>query len=575
MTNLNALLIKSLNKSVDALKTVTEQNEKIFQKLVPAIDTLNHSLERIVKVKKPEEMPDNPLQEDPTNPLLKRISGSIALTNKILIGISAAFAFTKALEKTPSILGGVVKLLDFGFMYLLKPLADLLAMILLPIAVNVIKLAGWIQDQPEWFKKIVGGLELVAAVMLGLVAKFGIGGLSKAAGKLGSIAEGTLGKIGVDGLKASLGNIVEWFEKKVVPKLEWAFEKSGLKTVWDWIARSITKDAEGIVNFFGPTFRNIAARITAWLEESRIGRALLAIGEKIGVWLEESGISKIFTRIGEYLSEKGLLGILITCGEVLGKFFKITLIADIIAAITGWLSDLVGPNNPLKHLLLFVADLSNMVSRMLDVVGWVIDAFRDVWAALNGDFSFKNLNARLTAICSDFANVFLDTYNVLATLINKYLGTNIQKATRLNEQGTTGGTYSGIGYNENGTDVNSLIPSNNDSSSSSSGRSSNNNSVDYNKANSDYSKQNMTPNGDGTNTIHMFATGGIVTAPTLGMVGEAGPEAIIPLDQMPNMGGNVTITVNGILDKSELKSMIGDIVDTKLNKHTRVTGSVW
>ena len=47
--------------------------------------------------------------------------------------------------------------------------------------------------------------------------------------------------------------------------------------------------------------------------------------------------------------------------------------------------------------------------------------------------------------------------------------------------------------------------------------------------------------------IPMLAAGGIVTAPTLAMIGEAGPEAVIPLDRMGDMGGgtNVTIHVNG------------------------------
>lgn len=41
-----------------------------------------------------------------------------------------------------------------------------------------------------------------------------------------------------------------------------------------------------------------------------------------------------------------------------------------------------------------------------------------------------------------------------------------------------------------------------------------------------------------------FANGGIVTQPTLGLVGEAGPEAIIPLDRMRELGGNtINITV--------------------------------
>jgi hypothetical protein len=50
--------------------------------------------------------------------------------------------------------------------------------------------------------------------------------------------------------------------------------------------------------------------------------------------------------------------------------------------------------------------------------------------------------------------------------------------------------------------------------------------------------------------VPMMAEGGIVTSPTLAMVGEGrGPEAIIPLDRMASMGfggnGGVTINVNG------------------------------
>lgn len=47
--------------------------------------------------------------------------------------------------------------------------------------------------------------------------------------------------------------------------------------------------------------------------------------------------------------------------------------------------------------------------------------------------------------------------------------------------------------------------------------------------------------------IPMLANGGIVTGPTLALIGEAGPEAVIPLDRMGSMGGgsNVTINVQG------------------------------
>lgn len=47
--------------------------------------------------------------------------------------------------------------------------------------------------------------------------------------------------------------------------------------------------------------------------------------------------------------------------------------------------------------------------------------------------------------------------------------------------------------------------------------------------------------------IPMLAEGGITTGPTLAMIGERGPEAVIPLSKLGNMGGstNITINVNG------------------------------
>jgi hypothetical protein len=55
-------------------------------------------------------------------------------------------------------------------------------------------------------------------------------------------------------------------------------------------------------------------------------------------------------------------------------------------------------------------------------------------------------------------------------------------------------------------------------------------------------------NGGNTGSIQSFeamAAGGIVTGPTMALIGEAGPEAVIPLDKLGNIGGGVTINVNG------------------------------
>jgi hypothetical protein len=65
--------------------------------------------------------------------------------------------------------------------------------------------------------------------------------------------------------------------------------------------------------------------------------------------------------------------------------------------------------------------------------------------------------------------------------------------------------------------------------------------------------------------IPMLADGGIVTGPTLALIGEAGPEAVVPLDRMGGMGNNVTIHVNGGDPQS--------VVDA-LRRYMQLNGSV-
>ena len=56
--------------------------------------------------------------------------------------------------------------------------------------------------------------------------------------------------------------------------------------------------------------------------------------------------------------------------------------------------------------------------------------------------------------------------------------------------------------------------------------------------------------------IPFMAAGGIVTGPTLAMIGEAGPEAIVPLDRLGGMGGGVTVNVGGSVISE------GDLIET-------------
>jgi len=69
--------------------------------------------------------------------------------------------------------------------------------------------------------------------------------------------------------------------------------------------------------------------------------------------------------------------------------------------------------------------------------------------------------------------------------------------------------------------------------------------------------------------IPMLGDGGIVSSPTLAMIGERGPEAVIPLNRAGAMGGNYTINVNGGLASS---AEIGQSVVNAIRAFNRSNG---
>ena len=72
--------------------------------------------------------------------------------------------------------------------------------------------------------------------------------------------------------------------------------------------------------------------------------------------------------------------------------------------------------------------------------------------------------------------------------------------------------------------------------------------------------------------IPMLAKGGIVTGPTLAMIGEAGPEAVVPLDGKNAPGGqtfNITVNPSGITDRSDKREMareIGNLIQQEVSR---------
>jgi hypothetical protein len=80
-------------------------------------------------------------------------------------------------------------------------------------------------------------------------------------------------------------------------------------------------------------------------------------------------------------------------------------------------------------------------------------------------------------------------------------------------------------------------------------------------------KTSNTP-APGRMSIPRLADGGIVSSPTLALIGEAGPEAVVPLDRM-GTGGGVTINVTGGLATS---AEIGESVVNALRAYSRSAG---
>jgi phage-related protein len=68
-----------------------------------------------------------------------------------------------------------------------------------------------------------------------------------------------------------------------------------------------------------------------------------------------------------------------------------------------------------------------------------------------------------------------------------------------------------------------------------------------------------------------LADGGIVTRATRALIGEAGPEAVIPLDKMGGMGNTYNITINANVADSRL----GEVVVNAIKRYERTSGPVF
>ena len=75
--------------------------------------------------------------------------------------------------------------------------------------------------------------------------------------------------------------------------------------------------------------------------------------------------------------------------------------------------------------------------------------------------------------------------------------------------------------------------------------------------------------------IPMLAEGGIVKSPTLAVIGEKGPEAVVPLDKMNKMGGptfNMTFNMSGMTDRTDKRQFAREIGNMVQQEVARTIG---
>lgn len=340
--------------------------------------------------------------------------------------------------------------------------------------------------------------------------------------------------------------LAQFFNEKVLPavqKLADAFSERGLAGVFDLIVGVIRDKGpairDGIINFLQsawtwirdtgiPALLDLMARagnaIVEWIKP-RIVPMLEAIGEFIGAaanWLIDEGLPWLvdtLIKLGDELVawiKPKIVPALQALGELLVNILDWILtdalpklaaqLLELAAALVSWIVD-VTPE-VLKALGLM----------LIDIVDWFFtDAIPTIF-----EEGVKLGQEIIEGIGEGLANLFSRLVQFGKDIVNKIIE-GIKAA--------PGAITSAIG---------DLIPGS---------------GVIGNIGGSI---------GRGIGSIWPFAEGGIVTAPTLGLVGEAGPEAIIPLDKIGMLGGN-TINVN-------VSSADPEAVVEAIRRYNRIAG---
>lgn len=297
--------------------------------------------------------------------------------------------------------------------------------------------------------------------------------------------------------------------------------------------------------------------------KEQIGYALLPIFETIAKFIQTTLIPRM-KDLADTFSEKGLSGVIKeawsnfstfiedatgwkaviidltgTVGALVLAFKGFTIISSITASISGLATTLSGLGAFIPGALgASFGAIATTAGLAFVAVYTLIDALRDsVFRSDAGRTVSNALRGIATAAIFVF-NVIASGINFLMTQVANLINLAIDGVNKINP-------FKDIPH----VPQPALIPTFN------------------------YIPQLAEPHPRNPTGVRKMAAGGLVTSPTMALVGEAGPEAVIPLDRLGRMGGNsYQITVNaGVGDPREIGRQIVDAI----RQYERTAGPVF
>lgn len=305
--------------------------------------------------------------------------------------------------------------------------------------------------------------------------------------QVGGTAEATANSS--DKMSVAFSQLQEKLGQKLLP----VFEK-----VTTWVIDTLVPALENAYNRIVPAFQG------AWQ----------SLSDTLGPIIQQirDVLQPIFDRIVQFMKDNT---------EVVKVFFAVLAGAAVIAMIAALAAAFTTLLNPFALVAVAIAGLAagfkyawensetfrTIVTTVLDVLSTAFNAWWETlkWIFENVIGGWDNIKAALELVKDAFVLQFDIISGVVTTVYNAVKGLYDMIKSVIDAGGKIadigGGVVGGVtgGLKKAGGFLSGLIP---------------------------------------------LATGGIVTGPTPALVGEAGPEAVIPLDKIGSLGGTMNITVN-------------------------------